>query len=222
MPKYESRPTICETHMVSLFTLDNGRGSTDWIRKAIEIPPRPYDWTHFTQMSTEHRAIINLAHVKSECKCQEMCYTLGMDFPILDLVDDDLATDWLLKYFHPHGLKCPHCGAGVMEARPFRQTATSQLTVHRCLQCQGIYNLYSSTVFQQKQLRPAQAVLLLRGVCKGESSAQIAREIGLTRQTVLSMRRKLQANAQAISPQSPLTDAQTETDEMFQNAGEKK
>ena len=79
-----------------------------------------------------------LAHVKSECKCQEICYTLGMDFPILDLVDDELATDWLLKHFHPHGLKCPHCGAGVMEARPFRQTATSQLTVHRCLQCQGI------------------------------------------------------------------------------------
>ena len=127
-----------------------------------------------------------------------------MDFPILDLVDDELATDWLLNHFHPHGLKCPHCGAGVMQARPFRQTATSQLTVHRCLQCQGIYNLYSSTVFQQKQLRPAQAVLLLRGVCKGESSAQIAREIGLTRQTVLSIRRKLQANAQAIRPQTPL------------------
>ena len=65
-------------------------------------------------------------------------------------------------------------------------------------------------------------MLLLRGVCKGESSAQIAREIGLTRQTVLSIRRKLQANAQTISPQTPLTDAQTETDEMFQNAGEKK
>ena len=156
------------------------------------------------------------AHAK---KCAIL---LAWIFPILDLVDDELATDWLIKHFHPHGLKCPHCGAGVMEARPFRQTATSQLTVHRCLQCQGIYNLYSSTIFQQKQLRPAQAVLLLRGVCKGESSAQIAREIGLTRQTVLSIRRKLQANAQAISPQTPLTDAQTETDEMFQNAGEKK
>ena len=71
------------------------------------------------------------------------------------------------------------------------------------------------------QFRPAQAVFLLRGVCKGESSAQIAREIGLTRQTVLSIRRKLQVNAQAISPQTPLTDVQSETDEMLQNAGEK-
>ena len=145
-----------------------------------------------------------------------------MDFPILDLVDDDLATSWLLNPFHPHGLKCPHCGARVREARPFRQTTTSQLTVHRCLVCQGIYNLYSSTVFQQKQLRPAQAVLLLRGVCKGESSAQIARELGLSRPTVLSIRRKIPANAQAIVPQPPIADDQTETDEMFPNAGEKK
>ena len=88
--------------------------------------------------------------------------------------------------------------------------------------CQGIYNLYSSTVFQQKQLRPAQAVLLLRGVCKGESSAQIAREIGLSRPTVLSIRRKIPANTQAIVPQTPIADDQTETDEMFPNAGEKK
>ena len=86
-----------------------------------------------------------LAHVKREYKCQETCYTVGMNFPILDLVDDELAIDWLLKDFHLHGLKWPHCGAGVVEIRHFRQTATSQLTVHQCLQCQGIYNLYSST-----------------------------------------------------------------------------
>lgn len=47
--------------------------------------------------------VVPVAHVKSECKCQEMCYTLGMDFPILDLADDELATDWLLKHFDPPG-----------------------------------------------------------------------------------------------------------------------
>ena len=93
-----------------------------------------------------------------------------MDFPILDLIDNESATEWLVNHFHPHGLKCPHCGSGVEEARPFRQTSTSQLTVYRCVVCDGIYNLYSSTVFQQKHLTPAQAVLLLRGVYQGESS----------------------------------------------------
>ena len=145
-----------------------------------------------------------------------------MDFPILNLIDNDLATDWLLKHFHPDGLKCPHCDASVDQSRSFRQTTASHLTVYRCLSCDGVYNLYSSTVFQQKQFTPAQVVLLLRGVYQGTPTAQLAREIGLSRPTVHSMRRVLQSNAQAIQPNSPLADEQTETDEMFQNAGEKK
>ena len=145
-----------------------------------------------------------------------------MDFPILNLIDNDVATDWLVKHFHPDGLKCPHCGANVDQARHFRQTTASYLTVYRCLSCDGVYNLYSSTVFQQKQFTPAQVVLLLRGVYQGTSTAQLAREIGLSYPTVLSIRHALQANAQAMQPDSPLADEQTETDEMFQNAGEKK
>ncbi len=144
-----------------------------------------------------------------------------MDFPIVDLLDDELSQEWLLKHFHPAGLSCPHCGASVDEPRQFRETLTSQLTVYRCNRCQGIYNLCSSTVFAGKQLKPTQAVLLLRGVCKGEPSAAIAREIGVTRQTVLSIRRVIQEQATSIQPKTVLSDCVTETDEMFQNAGEK-
>ena len=145
-----------------------------------------------------------------------------MDFPIIDLLDDELSSQWLLKHFHPNGLKCPHCGAGLKQAREFRQTKTSHLTVYRCTLCQGIYNLYSRTVFEGRYFRPAQAVLLLRGVTKGQPSAEIAREIGVSRQTVLEVRQELQANAERHQPQTPLRDNQTETDEMFQNAGEKR
>ena len=70
-------------------------------------------------------------------------------------------------------------------------------------------------------LQPAQAILLLRGVCKGEPTATIAREIGLTRQTVHDLRKAIQANAEGLQPREPLPDRQTGTDEMFQNAGEK-
>ena len=73
-----------------------------------------------------------------------------------------------------------------------------------------------------KHLRPAQAVLLLRGVCKGEPTAAIAREIGVARQTVHEIRKALQANAERLQPETPLPDERTETDEMFQNAGEKR
>jgi hypothetical protein len=145
-----------------------------------------------------------------------------MDFPIVDLLDDELSSAWLRKHFHPDGLKCPHCNAGLDQAREFRQTKTSQLTVYRCNECQGIYNLYSRTVFEGRSFRPAQAILLLRGVTKGNPSAEIAREIGVSRQTVHEVRREIQANAQRGQPQSRLEDERTETDEMFQNAGEKR
>ena len=145
-----------------------------------------------------------------------------MDFPIVDLFDDDLSAAWLLKYFHQGELKCPHCGRSVEEAREFRRTKRSQLTVYRCKGCQGIYNLYSGTVFEGKHFRPAQVVLLLRGVCKGEPTATIAREIGVTRQTVHTARKTIQANAKRLQPEDPLPDQRTETDEMFQNAGEKR
>ena len=145
-----------------------------------------------------------------------------MDFPIVDLLDDDVSSAWLLKYFHPHGLKCPACGAGVHEAREFRHTQRSALTVYRCSRCQSTYTLYSGTVFQGKHLRPAQVVLLLRGVCKGESSATLARELKLSRQTVHDLRHVLQAKAEQLQPTTRLPDRRTETDEAFQNAGGKR
>lgn len=144
-----------------------------------------------------------------------------MDFPILSLIDEEQAEAWLLNHFHPQGLHCPHCDASVEEARHFRKTETSCLQVYRCRVCDGVYNLYSGTVFAQRQFRPSQVVLLLQGFCKGFSSAQLSRELGINRQTVLTLRHILQGSAQMMQPKDVLPDTQTETDEMFQNAGEK-
>ena len=144
-----------------------------------------------------------------------------MDFPIVSLLDEERAQAWVLKHFHPQGLCCPGCQASVEEARHFRKTQTSGLQVYRCKGCQSVYNLYSGTVFAGTQFRPSQVVLLLRGISQGVSSSQLARELDITRQTVLSLRRKLQASAEKMQPQDALPDSETETDEMFQNAGEK-
>jgi transposase-like protein len=144
-----------------------------------------------------------------------------MDFPIVDLFDDEVSTTWLIKYFHPHGMQCPHCRAGVKDARVFRTTRRSKLAVYRCTQCQGVYTLFSGTVLAGTQLRPAQAILLLRGVCKGEPSATLARELKVARKTVHELRQAIQANAERLQPTTPLNDQRTETDELFQNAGEK-
>jgi transposase-like protein len=144
-----------------------------------------------------------------------------MDFPILTLLDTDASVDWISQHFHPDGFGCPHCQAHLTEARFFRTNRGSCLPVYRCRACQGVYTLYSHTLFEGSQLLPAQVVLLLRGVFQGQSSAQLARELELTEKTVLKWRHRLQAEIQSIQPTTPLPDCATESDELFQNAGEK-
>ena len=145
-----------------------------------------------------------------------------MRFPIQTLLNQKNCEEWILTHFHPEGLKCPRCEADVSQSHPFRRTVKSQLQVYRCNQCQSIYNLYSGTVFQQRHLNPQQVVLLLRGIVKGESSKSIAEELGLNYGTVLELRHDIQANAVLCQAETPLADNVTETDEMFQNAGEKR
>jgi transposase-like protein len=145
-----------------------------------------------------------------------------MEFPITDLLSQRQSEQWIMDYFHPKGLKCPRCGASLADAYVHRQTKKSQLTVYRCKACRQLYNLYSGTVFQQCHLRPPQVILLLRGVLKGEASTTLAAELGVSYQTVLNLRHDLQANARQMQPDSPLPDNVTESDEMFQNAGEKR
>lgn len=142
-----------------------------------------------------------------------------MIFPVTDLLDDEQSEQRVLEHFHPEGLRCPKCDS--TRRRLFRQTKTSRLTVYRCLECEGIYNLYSGTIFEKKQLCPSQIVLLLRGIAKGELSMSLAQELGVSRTTLHHLRKELQENAERLQPNASLADEHTETDEMFQNAGEK-
>lgn len=143
-----------------------------------------------------------------------------MDFPLAELLDHEQSTRWLLAHFHPDGLACPRCGCD--EAYLFRQTKRSRLDVYRCKNCAQTYSLYCGTIFQGRHLPPSQVVLLLRGFLQGVSSAQLARELELSRTTVHEIRKQIQQNAVREQPKTALPDTQTETDEMFQNAGEKR
>lgn len=145
-----------------------------------------------------------------------------MDFPIIDLLDEEMSVAWLMKHFHPDGLRCSHCQAQQSEARYFRANVGSGLPVYRCQQCDGVYHLYSGTLFEGSQLTPTQVVLLLRGFLQGQSSAQLARELDLAYKTVLKWCHRLQAQAQALQPANALPDTHSESDELFQNAGEKR
>lgn len=145
-----------------------------------------------------------------------------MEFPITELLDPENSTEWILEHFHPKGLKCPKCHEGVEQARTFRHTQASELVVYRCNHCGTVYNLYTGTVFQGSQWTPRQVVLLMRGISKGETSKELAAELELNYKTVLTMRHRVQANAELEQPTAALPDSHSETDEMFQNSGEKR
>ena len=144
-----------------------------------------------------------------------------MIFPITDLLDDQESIKWVKKYFHPKKLRCPGCGSTTRQARLFR-TRKRGMVDYRCRKCQRSYNLYTGTIFAGSNLEPRRVVLLLRGVCKGEPSMVLAQELGLSRFCVHRWRKRLQQNAHALLEEAALEDAETETDEMFQNAGEKR
>jgi transposase-like protein len=144
-----------------------------------------------------------------------------MIFPITELLDDQASRAWVEKYFHPKGLRCPGCGATPQQAREFR-THKRGVVDYRCQKCQSTYNLYTGTIFAGSNLEPRRVVLLVRGVCKGDPATVLAEELSLSRQCVHRWRKRIQANAYAMLSQRALPDTDTETDEMFQNAGEKR
>ena len=144
-----------------------------------------------------------------------------MIFPITELLDETASERWIVRYFHPPGFGCPQCKTGIAQARVFRHSKRG-LIDYRCKVCERVYNLYTGTVFAGCQLSASQVVLLLRGVCKGESSASLAAELGVCRSTVHLLRQKVQTNGYTRLAEGPVRDSETETDEMFQNAGEKR
>jgi hypothetical protein len=69
-------------------------------------------------------------------------------------------------------------------------------------------------------LRPQQAVLLIRGVLKGEPANVLAAELGLDYLSMLQLRRAIQENAKKLQSERPLPDFAAESDELFQTMTE--
>src|SRR5258708_15254446 len=119
-------------------------------------------------------------------------------------------------------MACAYWRACLQEAWALRMTKSSHVPDYRCRRFDKRYNVYSGTVFEGRRLRPEQVVLLVKGVVKGEQAQILANEIGVCRQTVQAIGQQIHANAQHLQADNPLDrDEQTETDEMYQNAGGK-
>ena len=141
-----------------------------------------------------------------------------IDFPITELLDDSLSLMWLERHLHPDGLDCPHCGSTAR--RLFRDQG--HFPAYRCRACDGYYTLLTGTVFAKTRQRPATLVLRLRGIATGEPTARLARELGLSRKQLHTLRQRIQTQVNATAPTDTMIGTTFEADELYQNAGENK
>jgi transposase-like protein len=143
-----------------------------------------------------------------------------MDFPILDLMDSDACYRYLLDLLHPDGLRCPGCRGDDFYAHDRHRDPVFD---YRCRGCGAVFNAYTGTPFLKTHRSPAQLVLILRGICQGTPTAQLARELECDRKQLLALRHQLQGLAELAARRAgPVTGPTAEADEMFQNAGEKR
>jgi transposase-like protein len=140
------------------------------------------------------------------------------DFPILELMDDGACLAWLERELHPDGWRCPRCGS--QSRREFRMYQA--FPSYRCRDCNRPYTVVTGTAFEKTRQRPATVVLLLRGVAQGVSTAQLSRELNLSYKQTLTLRQRLQDNANETAPESQMEGKHFESDELYQNAGEKR
>lgn len=132
-------------------------------------------------------------------------------------MDDNICLIWLEPHLHPQGLVCPRCGHATQ--RLFR--GQGHFPASRCRAYDGYYTLLTGTVFEKTRQRPAPPVLLLRGMTQGEPTARLARELGLSRKQLHTVRPRIQANLNDSAPTGVMSGTAFEADERDQNPGEK-
>ena len=149
-----------------------------------------------------------------------------MDFPLSGLMDEQACYDKLVPLLHPKGLGCPRCGS-TDSFRVHRRDRAPVLR-YRCHPnaehpgCGRVFNAFTGTVLEGTDKRPSTILLLLRGFAQGVPTAKLARELNLARQALHGFRKRVQEQARLAFPTTPLPDPITESDEMYQNAGEKR
>ena len=136
-----------------------------------------------------------------------------MDFPLLNLLDEDGCYAKLLELLHPGGLACPECQA--RDNWGVHRRHREPVLDYQCGHCGRVFNAYTRTIVQGSQWCPSEVLLILRGIAQGVSTAQLSRELDCHRGHLLNWRHRLQHLAQEALPRSPLPDATVEADELY-------
>ncbi len=143
-----------------------------------------------------------------------------MDFPIIDLMDEDACYAKLVQWLHPDGLACPRCHRA--NRMRVHRSHSAPVRDYRCGHCRRVFNAFTGTILHGTKRRPSELALIVRGIAQGVPTAQLARELDRDRSELLKLRHRLQDAAYRNRDRMPLDDAVLEADEAYQNAGEKR
>jgi transposase-like protein len=141
-----------------------------------------------------------------------------MDYAIDNLLDEDRCYAHLVDHFHGGQLDCPTCRRSNARVHHRRRQPVVQF---QCLGCKTYFNVFTGTAFQGTRWPCSKIVMILRGFLKGDSTLSMSREMGLGYRNLLYLRHELMSNAFDKREGELLPDSQTESDEMYQNSGEK-
>jgi len=143
-----------------------------------------------------------------------------MDFPIIDLMDEDACYAELVRWLHPDGLACPRCHRA--DRMRVHRSHRAPARDYRCGHCHRVFNAVTGTILHGTRRRPRELVLIVRGFAQGVPTARLARELDCDRAELLKLRHRLQDAAYRNRDIMPLEDRVLEADETYQNAGEKR
>lgn len=141
-----------------------------------------------------------------------------MDFPIHDLLDEQKCYEKLIDLLHDGCLLSPYSGDAHYVINDSRR---SPVLTYKDKKTGGYFTIYTNTIFEWTHFKCSEIILIIRGFQQGVSTAQLARELGRDYQNLLELRHKFMACGYYNLNRSALFDKVTETDEMFQNAGQK-
>ena len=136
-----------------------------------------------------------------------------MDFPLIDYLDEEACYTQLVAVLHPDGLACPRCGE--RQRLGVHRCDRAPVLEYQCATCGRVFNAWAGTLLQGTHRRPSQILPILRGIAQGESTAQLARELGCDRKHLLELRHRLQDRALNRLDRNPLDDAVVEADEAY-------
>jgi len=143
-----------------------------------------------------------------------------LKFPIDSLMDYQRCYEFLMSLFHPNGLHC-RCGCALPAHQSPHKYRSNGLPCFKCRSCKKVFNIFSDTIFQGIHYNCIQIVLILRGFAQGKTTLHMSKELELDYDNLLNWRHILQEYAFENRDISVLEDKVVESDEVFQNAGEK-